>query len=69
MSPRILIENLLNRSPFLSPKSVPTVLVENQEDMLRRDARKSTTDIQKDDDAAHATAELALVNGGYAAAN
>ena len=33
MSPQILIGNLLNRSPFLSPKSVPTVLVENQEDM------------------------------------
>ena len=35
----------------------------------KRSIQKSTTDIQKEDDAAHATAEPVLVNRGFAVAN
>ena len=55
---------------FLSPKKRSIVWVENQEDMSYEGTPvKSTTDIQKEDDAAHATAELAFVTRGYAVAN
>ena len=66
--PWILIGNLLNRSPLFLQQALDCLGGESRTDELRRDASESTTDIQKDDDAAHAMAELALVNRGYAVA-
>ena len=66
--PWILIGNLLNRSLLFLQQALDCLGGESRRDELRRDASESTTDIQKDDDAAHAIAELALVNRGYAAA-
>ena len=66
---RVLIGNLLNRSPSLSPKAFNRMCGESRRCELLRDASESTTGIQKEDDAAHATAELVLVYQGCAVAN
>ena len=61
--PEILSGNLLYRIPFLAQRKRSIVWVEKQECMSNEgDASKSTTNVQKEDDATHATAELALVN-------
>ena len=54
----------------LSRKCHAVFRVESQEDMHDDGTLvKAPPDIQKEDDAAHATAELALVNRGYVVAN
>ena len=53
---------LLNRSPFLSPKSARWCVLRIKEEELPRVASECASEYQKKDDAAHATANFVFFN-------